>query len=66
MTDQSDLEAALSPASFQQKFGICNTTFYAEIKAGRLRAKKLGRRTLVDAAEARRWFASLRDMGAPA
>ena len=36
---------------------------YEEIAAGRLRACKAGRRTLIDAAEARRWLTSLKRVG---
>ena len=45
--------------------GLCaacslgRTYLYQEIAAGRLRAVKAGRRTLIEAAEARRWLSSL-------
>jgi hypothetical protein len=32
---------------------------YEEIKAGRLKTRKIGARTIVDADEARRWLSSL-------
>jgi len=51
--------------------GLCaacslgRTYLYQEIAAGRLRAFKAGRRTLIEAAEARRWLSSLRRITAP-
>jgi excisionase family DNA binding protein len=51
---------AYSIPQFCAACAVGRTFVYEEIKAGRLRAAKAGRRTLIDAAEARRWFASLR------
>lgn len=39
--------------------GIGRTAAYAEIKDGRLEVRKLGKRTIVPVAEARRWFEAL-------
>lgn len=39
--------------------GIGHTTFYAEVKAGRLRTVKIGARTLVAEAELVRYVAEL-------
>jgi hypothetical protein len=36
---------------------------YQELSSGRLRAKKLGARTIIPADEARRWLQSLPDFG---
>jgi hypothetical protein len=39
--------------------GIGRTAAYAEIKDGRLAARKFGKRTIIPVAEARRWFEAL-------
>ena len=44
---------------FCQWAGIGRTAVYAEMKAGRLSAKKFGRRTIIPKSEAERWLASL-------
>lgn len=41
--------------------GVGRTTLYEEIKAGRLRTCKVGKRTLVTADDARAWLSALRD-----
>lgn len=43
--------------------GVGTTFVYGEIQAGRLKALKAGRRTIIDAQEAKRWLASLRSAG---
>jgi excisionase family DNA binding protein len=50
---------AFSVGAFCRRYGIGRTNAYAEIAVGRLRAVKVGRRTLIphDAAEA--WLAAL-------
>jgi hypothetical protein len=45
--------------------GIGRSLAYTEIAAGRLRTKKVGRRTLVTTAAARTWLADLPDGGTP-
>ncbi len=39
--------------------GASRTTIYEEISAGRLKARKLGRRTIILDADLRQWLASL-------
>jgi hypothetical protein len=51
---------AYSIPEFCAACAVGRTFVYAEIKAGRLQVVKAGRRSLIDAADARRWFASLR------
>ena len=56
---------AFSVCQFCRRYGVGRTTAYAEIAAGRLRAVKVGHRTLItnDAAEA--WLASLPELRRP-
>lgn len=44
--------------------GIGRTTIYAEIKAGRLKAKKAGRRTIILADDGREYLARLPELQA--
>ena len=64
---QKDLPQAASGAfsinDFCQWASISRTAAYAELKAGRLSARKFGRRTLIAKSEAERWLGSLRSMG---
>jgi excisionase family DNA binding protein len=56
---------AFSVHEFCVRYGIGRTNAYQEIAAGRLRAVKVGRRTLIpyDAAEA--WLAALPELNSP-
>lgn len=45
--------------SVERKLGIGHTTVYEEIKAGRLRVVKIGRRTFVKHAELERYVDAL-------
>ena len=47
------------PASAAKRLGVCRAKLYQEIAAGRLAARKAGRRTLVERAEQDRWLAAL-------
>lgn len=49
--------AAISVAEFCAMYGIGKSFFYEELKAGRIRAKKAGARTLIPTSEARAWWA---------
>jgi hypothetical protein len=55
----ADVIGAFSTDELCRTYSIGKTMLYAELKAGRLQARKIGRRTLIDRGEARRWFASL-------
>jgi excisionase family DNA binding protein len=46
-------------AEFCRAYGIGRTTAYQEIAAGRLRAVKVGQRTLIASEAAEAWFATL-------
>jgi excisionase family DNA binding protein len=50
---------AFAVREFCARYGICRDTFYSEVRRGRLRAVKLGKKTLVLKAEAETWAASL-------
>jgi excisionase family DNA binding protein len=51
-------KAVMSVSEFREWAGIGNTLFYKELKAGRLKAIKVGRRTLVRMDEAQKWLDS--------
>jgi excisionase family DNA binding protein len=55
---------AYSIPEFCSACAVGRTFVYEEIKAGRLGAIKAGRRTLIDAAEARRWLCALQQITA--
>ena len=52
---------AYSPAEAFRVLGICRTSGYEEIRRGKIRTKKFGRRTLIPAEELQKWLASLPD-----
>jgi excisionase family DNA binding protein len=49
---------------FADAVGIGRSKLYAEIRAGRLKAKKLGSRTLIKATDAQAYLDALPDMAA--
>jgi hypothetical protein len=57
--DETKKRQALSVADFCRDYGISPTTFYAQVKLGKLAILKMGRRTLIAQAEAERWLNSL-------
>lgn len=63
MSDNNcDLRGAYSPEQFQRAFALSKSTFYELVKAGRLRAVKCGRRTLITRADADAFLASLPEL----
>jgi excisionase family DNA binding protein len=50
---------AYSPDEAAKLAGIGRTFLFSEMKAGRLRARKAGARTLIEADDLKRWLASL-------
>jgi excisionase family DNA binding protein len=50
---------AYTVSEFCDCYGICRDTFYSEVKRGRLRALKLGKKTLVLKSDAESWAKSL-------
>lgn len=59
MMEQSDDKAAFDIESFCRRHSIGRIKVYQEITKGRLRAIKVGRRTLITAADAYAWLSSL-------
>ncbi len=59
VTENSEIPLALSPSDVCRCYGIGKTQLYAEIKAGRIKARKLGRRTLIAASDVQAWFNAL-------
>lgn len=55
---------AFAVREFCARYGICRQTFYDEVKRGRLRALKLGKKTLILKADAEAWAASLPELKA--
>ena len=55
-------KVAFSINEFCEAFGVKRDLAYDEIKAGRLKARKAGRRTLIRAVDARQWLDGLPDL----
>jgi excisionase family DNA binding protein len=58
-TKRASAKRALSIAEFCDRYGIRRTKTYEEIKAGRLRIVKAGRRSLIKETDAEAWLAAL-------
>jgi excisionase family DNA binding protein len=50
---------AFAVNEFCARYGIARDTFYQEVRRGRLRALKLGKKTLILRADAEAWAESL-------
>jgi excisionase family DNA binding protein len=50
---------AFAVREFCARYGICRQTFYDEVKRGRIKAKKLGKKTVILRSDAEKWAASL-------
>ena len=46
-------------AEFCQRYGPGRTTAYEELKSGRLRGRKIGRRTIITEDDAENWLRNL-------
>jgi excisionase family DNA binding protein len=53
---------AFAVREFCDRYGICRATFYDEVKRGRIKARKLGKKTLVLKSDAEAWAASLPEL----
>ena len=56
-------QRAFSVEEFCKRYGIGRSSAYEEIRAGRLKCRKLGARTLVPQDSAEEWLASLPQSG---
>jgi excisionase family DNA binding protein len=54
---------AFAVREFCARYGICRDTFYEEVRRGRLRALKLGKKTIVLKVDAESWAKSLPELG---
>jgi excisionase family DNA binding protein len=55
----TDRREAFAVREFCARYGICRQTFYDEVHRGRLRAVKLGKKTIVLRGDAEAWQSSL-------
>jgi predicted DNA-binding transcriptional regulator AlpA len=53
---------AFGVREFCARYGICRQTFYDEVKRGRIKAKKLGKKTVILRSDAENWAASLPEL----
>ena len=58
------MSPALTLKDFCDAYRVCRETAYQQIRTGRLRAVKLGRKTLILRADADAWAASLPELRA--
>ena len=47
-------------------YGICRSLIYVEIREGRLKARKVGRRTVIASEDGEEWFSKLPRVGTKA
>jgi excisionase family DNA binding protein len=52
-------QRAMSIDDFCQRYGIGRTKAYEEIKSGRLRARKVGKRSIITDDDAEEWLSQL-------
>ena len=57
--ERRELQRAMSIRTFCKTYDIGRTSTYTEIKAGRLKVRKLGRRTIITADDAEEWLSRL-------
>jgi hypothetical protein len=49
-------QRAMSIRTFCENYGVGRTVTYSEIRSGRLKARKLGRRTIITTDDAEEWL----------
>ena len=52
-------QRAMSIAEFCERYGLGRTKAYEELKSGRLRARKMGKRTIITEDDAEDWLQGL-------
>jgi hypothetical protein len=52
-------QRAMNIPQFCERYGPCRTKAYEEINAGRLRARKIGTRTIIAVDDAEEWLRNL-------
>ena len=57
------LQRAMSIAEFCERYGPGRTKTYEELKSGRLRARKIGKRTIITEDDAEDWLQRLPVIG---
>jgi excisionase family DNA binding protein len=57
------LQRAMSIAEFCERYGTGRTKTYEELKSGRLRARKIGKRTIITEDDAEDWLLRLPVIG---
>jgi excisionase family DNA binding protein len=58
-SQRRDRQRAMSVDQFGLRYGVGRTTTYEEIKSGRLRARKCGKRTIIAEDDAEDWLRRL-------
>jgi excisionase family DNA binding protein len=56
-------QRAMSIVEFAATYGIGRTTAYEELRSGRLRGRKIGKRTIITAEDAEAWLRCLPVIG---
>jgi excisionase family DNA binding protein len=56
---ERDRQRAMSVDQFSVRYGLGRTKIYEEIKSGRLRARKCGKRTIISEDDAEDWLRRL-------
>lgn len=66
MTSPDDPRLAVAPAEAAKLAGISRSEIYNQLASGHIKARKVGKRTLVELASLRDWLASLPAYGSKA
>jgi excisionase family DNA binding protein len=56
LATQQSAAVAISINDMMERYNVSRSTINRHLASGSLRARKLGRKTLIDVAEADRWF----------